>query len=93
MQNQRSQHKNRAVAMKQLKSRLYEQEQRKKEEEADAISGDKKDIAWGSQIRSYVLHPYRMVKDHRTGYEVGNADAVLNGELEGFIEAYLLGRS
>ena len=92
-QNQRSQHKNRAVAMKQLKSRLYEQEQRKKEEEADAISGDKKDIAWGSQIRSYVLHPYRMVKDHRTGYEVGNADAVLNGELEGFIEAYLLGRS
>ncbi len=92
-QNERSQHKNRAVAMKQLKSRLYEMELRKKEEEAEALSGDKKDIAWGSQIRSYVLHPYRMVKDHRTGHEVGNADAVLDGGIEGFIEAYLLSRS
>ena len=77
-QNERSQHKNRATAMKQLKARLYEMELEKKE------------IAWGSQIRSYVLHPYRMVKDHRTGYEVGNADAVLDGDLDDFIEAYLL---
>ena len=90
-QSERSQHKNRATAMKQLKARLYEMEQRKKEEEASAIAGEKKDISWGSQIRSYVLHPYRMVKDHRTGHEVGNADAVLDGDLEGFVEAYLLG--
>ncbi len=89
-QNERSQHKNRATALKQLKARLYELEVRKKEEEAAAISGEKKEIGWGSQIRSYVLHPYRMVKDHRTGYEVGNTDAVLDGEIEGFIEAYLL---
>jgi len=90
-QNERSQHKNRSVAMKQLKARLYEVEQRKKEEEAEALGGVKKEIAWGSQIRSYVLHPYRMVKDHRTGFEVGNADAVLDGDLEDFIEAYLMG--
>jgi peptide chain release factor 2 len=89
-QNQRSQHKNRAIAMKQLKSRLYELEMEKKENEAEALGGEKKDIAWGSQIRSYVLHPYRMVKDHRTGHEVGNADAVLDGDLDGFIEAYLM---
>ena len=76
--------------MKQLKARLYELEMEKKENEAEALAGEKKDIAWGSQIRSYVLHPYRMVKDHRTGYEVGNADAVLDGDLDGFIEAYLL---
>ena len=91
-QNERSQHKNRSTAMKQLKARLYELELEKKEDEASAIAGDKKEIAWGSQIRSYVLHPYRMVKDHRTGYEVGNADAVLDGQLEKFIEAYLLGQ-
>ncbi|WP_291315400.1 peptide chain release factor 2 [Desulfuromonas sp.] len=89
-QNERSQHKNRAVAMKQLKARLYEMEVRKKEEEAAVLTGEKKDIGWGSQIRSYVLHPYRMVKDHRTGFEVGNTDAVLDGDLDGFIEAYLL---
>ncbi len=89
-QNQRSQHNNRATAMKQLKARLYELEIRKKEEEAAAFSEDKKDIGWGSQIRSYVLHPYRMVKDHRTGYETGNTDAVLDGDLDAFIEAYLL---
>ncbi|SEA06348.1 bacterial peptide chain release factor 2 (bRF-2) [Desulfuromusa kysingii] len=89
-QNQRSQHSNRATAMKQLKARLYEMEIRKKEEEAAAFSEDKKDIGWGSQIRSYVLHPYRMVKDHRTGYETGNTDAVLDGDLDAFIEAYLL---
>ncbi len=91
-QNERSQHKNRAVAMKQLAARLYELERQKKEEEATVIAGEKKEIGWGSQIRSYVLHPYRMVKDHRTNYEVGNTDAVLNGDLEGFIEAYLLSR-
>ena len=89
-QNQRSQHKNRSIAMKQLKARLYELEMEKKENEAEALGGEKKDIAWGSQIRSYVLHPYRMVKDHRTGHEVGNADAVLDGDLDGFIEAYLM---
>ena len=91
-QNERSQHKNRATAMKQLKARLYELEVDKKEEEASALTGEKKEIGWGSQIRSYVLHPYRMVKDHRTGYEVGNTDAVLDGNLEGFVEAYLLSR-
>jgi peptide chain release factor 2 len=91
-QNERSQHKNRATAMKQLKARLYEMEMRKKEEVAAAITGEKKEIGWGSKIRSYVLHPYRMVKDHRTSYEVGNTDAVLDGDLDGFIEAYLLSR-
>jgi len=92
-QNERSQHKNRAVAMKQLKARLYELERQKKEEEAVVLTGEKKEIAWGSQIRSYVLHPYRLVKDHRTGYEVGNTDAVLDGDLESFVEAYLLSQS
>ncbi len=91
-QNERSQHKNRAVAMKQLKARLYELEVRKKEEEASVIAGEKKEIGWGSQIRSYVLHPYRLVKDHRTGYEVGNTDAVLDGDIDDFIEAYLLSK-
>ncbi len=89
-QSERSQHKNRATAMKQLKARLYELERSKKEKEASAIAGEKMEIGWGSQIRSYVLHPYRMVKDHRTGHEVGNTDAVLGGDLDGFIEAYLL---
>jgi peptide chain release factor 2 len=92
-QNERSQHKNRAMAMKQLKARLFEMEMRKKEEEASDIAGEKKEIGWGSQIRSYVLHPYRMVKDHRTNFEMGNTDAVLDGDLEGFIEAFLLSRS
>ena len=91
-QNERSQHKNRATAMKQLKARLYELELRKKEDEAEEIAGEKKEIGWGSQIRSYVLHPYRMVKDHRTGHEVGNTDAVLDGNIEDFIEAYLLSK-
>ncbi len=89
-QNQRSQHSNKATAMKQLQARLYELEMRKKEEEAASISEEKKEIGWGSQIRSYVLHPYRMVKDHRTSYETGNTDAVLDGGLDEFIEAYLL---
>jgi len=92
-QNERSQHKNRATAMKQLKARLFELELRKKEEEAAAITGDKKEIGWGSQIRSYVLHPYRMVKDHRTAYETSNTEAVLDGDLDAFVEAYLLSRA
>ena len=89
-QNQRSQHSNRATALKQLKARLYERELQRKEAEAEALTEDKKEIGWGSQIRSYVLHPYRMVKDHRTDHESGNTDAVLNGALDDFIEAYLL---
>ena len=88
-QNERSQLQNRNGAMKILKSRLFEVEQRKKEAEFNAIVGEKKDIAWGSQIRSYVFQPYQMVKDHRTGYEVGQVSAVMDGELDGFIEAYL----
>ncbi len=92
-QSQRSQHKNKSTAMKQLKARLFEMERQKKAEEAEALAGEKKEIGWGSQIRSYVLHPYRMVKDHRTSYEVGNTDAVLDGDLDGFIEAYLLSKS
>ncbi len=90
-QNERSQHKNRAMAMKILRARLFELEERKKREELEKFSKDKKDIAWGSQIRSYVLQPYRMVKDHRTGVEIGNTDAVLDGAIDPFIEAYLMG--
>lgn len=90
-QNERSQHKNRATAMRILRARLYELRKREKEEEQAKIQGQKKEIAWGSQIRSYVLHPYRMIKDHRTGFETGNVDAVLDGELDGFIQAFLLG--
>ena len=89
-QNERSQHKNRAMAMKILKSRLYELEVEKQKEKMESYHKTKKDIAWGSQIRSYVLAPYRMVKDHRTNVEVGNADGVLDGDLDPFIEAYLM---
>jgi peptide chain release factor 2 len=89
-QNERSQHKNRAMAMKILKSRLYELEIEKQKEKMETFHKTKKDIAWGSQIRSYVLHPYRMVKDHRTNVEVGNADAVLDGDIDQFIQAYLM---
>jgi len=89
-QNERSQHKNRAMAMKVLRSRLYEDELRKKAEELDEVNKTKKQIAWGSQIRSYVLHPYKMVKDHRTNMEVGNVDRVLDGDIDDFIEAYLI---
>jgi peptide chain release factor 2 len=88
-QNERSQLQNRNGAMKILKARLFEVEQKKKEAEFNAIVGEKKDIAWGSQIRSYVFQPYQMVKDHRTGYEVGQVAAVMDGGLDGFIEAYL----
>jgi peptide chain release factor 2 len=90
-QNERSQHKNRAMAMKILRARLFELEQRKKKEELEKFSKDKKEIAWGSQIRSYVLQPYQMVKDHRTGVEVGNTSAVLDGAIDEFITAYLMG--
>jgi peptide chain release factor 2 len=90
-QNERSQHKNRTMAMKILRARLFELEQRKKQEELAKFTKEKKDIAWGSQIRSYVLHPYQMVKDHRTGVEIGNTNAVLDGAIDPFIEAFLMG--
>ena len=92
-QNERSQHKNRATAMKILRARLYQRARREQEEKQAELHGSKKDIAWGSQIRSYVLHPYRMIKDHRTGVEVGNVDRVLDGDIDEFIEAELLRRS
>jgi peptide chain release factor 2 len=88
-QNERSQIKNLASAMKVLKARLYELEMDRREEELDKLKGPKKDISWGNQIRSYVLQPYRMVKDLRTGHEVGNADRVLDGDIDDFIEAFL----
>ena len=89
-QNERSQHKNKAMAMKILRSRLYDLELEKKKEEKDNLNKDKKEIAWGSQIRSYVLQPYQMVKDHRTNCEIGNVTAVLNGEINQLIQEYLL---
>jgi peptide chain release factor 2 len=89
-QNERSQHKNKAMAMKYLRSRLYERKLQEKNEKLDEINKTKKDIAWGSQIRSYVLHPYKMVKDHRTNMEVGNATKVLDGDIDEFINAYLI---
>ncbi len=92
-QNERSQHKNRATAMKILKSRLYELELKKRQAEQAEVEAGKMAINFGSQIRSYVLHPYRMVKDHRTNLELSNADAVLDGDLEGFIKAFLLAQS
>jgi len=92
-QNERSQHKNRAQAMKVLKARLYMLEQQKRDDEIAKLYGNKGEIAWGSQIRSYVLQPYQMVKDHRTNFQTGNVDAVLDGELNGFIESYLRHRA
>ena len=91
-QDERSQLKNKNKAFKVLRSRLYDLEVKKKEAEMDKVNAEKKDIAWGSQIRSYVFMPYQMAKDHRTGYEVGNISAVMDGDLDGFIEAYLLGK-
>lgn len=90
-QNERSQFKNKSMAMKLLRAKLYEVQRQKKAKEVETAYDSKKDIEWGSQIRSYVLHPYKMVKDHRTGFEVGNAQGVLDGKLDGFIEAYLKG--
>ncbi len=89
-QTERSQHRNREMAMKVLRARLYDLERRKREEKKQELQETQKDIAWGSQIRSYVLQPYRMVKDHRTKHEEGDVDRVLNGDLQGFVEAYLL---
>lgn len=88
-QNERSQHKNKAIAMKILRARLYDMKLREQEKKMENIVGDKKGIAWGSQIRSYILQPYRIVKDHRTGIEIGNVDAVLDGGIDVFIKAYL----
>jgi len=89
-QNERSQHKNKAMAMKVLKARLFQLKLDEQHAKMDAFHAQKKDIAWGSQIRSYVLQPYRMVKDLRTGMEMGNVDAVLDGDIDRFIETYLL---
>jgi peptide chain release factor 2 len=89
-QNERSQHKNKAIAMAILKSRLFQLEKKKQEEKMNTLNKEKKDIAWGSQIRSYTLHPYKLIKDHRTKTELHNADAVLDGEIDEFIKACLL---
>jgi peptide chain release factor 2 len=89
-QNERSQHRNKDMAFKMLRARLYEREKELQAKEQEDLHGEKKEIGWGSQIRSYVLQPYRMVKDHRTNCEVGNVDGVLDGNLEPFIKAYLL---
>ena len=89
-QNERSQHKNRASAMKVLKSRLYDLRLKEQQAKLDQLGGEKKDIAFGSQIRSYVLHPYQMVKDHRTKFQVGDVKRVLDGDLDEFIKAYLM---
>jgi peptide chain release factor 2 len=89
-QNERSQHRNKETAMKMLAAQLYELEKQKNAERQEGLSGDKKGISWGSQIRSYVLQPYRLIKDHRTEHETGNVDAVLDGKLDPFIKAYLL---
>jgi len=88
-QTERSQHRNRELAMKVLRARLYDLERRKREEKKHELQESQKDIAWGSQIRSYVLQPYRIIKDHRTKHEEGNVDAVLDGDLDAFIEAFL----
>lgn len=88
-QNERSQAQNREMAMRILRGRLYELERQKREEEVARLKGEHVEAGWGNQIRSYVLHPYKMVKDHRTNYEVGNAEAVLDGHIDEFIEAYL----
>ena len=90
-QNERSQHKNRAFAMKNLRSKLFQLEEAKREEELAKFYGDRGSISWGNQIRSYVIHPYQMVKDLRTGVETSNVEAVLAGEISPFIEAYLKG--
>jgi peptide chain release factor 2 len=89
-QQARTQGENREKAMTMLKSRLYEEEMRKRQEKLNMTNATKKKIEWGSQIRSYVFHPYKMIKDHRTDYEVGNIGPVMDGELDGFIKAYLM---
>ena len=91
-QNERSQHKNKDMAMKVLKARLYELQQEEQSKKIEELHSNKKQIAWGSQIRSYVMQPYRLVKDHRTNTETGNVDAVLDGDIDPFITAYLISR-
>ena len=92
-QNERSQHQNREVAMRVLRARLFELERERREREIASIGGEKADIEWGSQIRSYVLHPYKLVKDHRTGEETANVDRVLDGDIDAFIYSYLKNRA
>jgi len=89
-QNERSQLRNRDTAMRILKSRLFQLAEKKQREELSELTGEKKEIAFGSQIRSYTFHPYQLIKDHRTGVEVGNVEAVMDGDLDAFIKAYLL---
>ncbi|TRZ52536.1 MAG: PCRF domain-containing protein, partial [Dehalococcoidia bacterium] len=88
-QNERSQYKNKATAMKILRARLYEREKKEQRKRLEAGYAQKQEIAWGSQIRSYVMHPYTLVKDHRTNFEKGNVNAVMDGAIDEFIEAYL----
>lgn len=90
--NERSQHRNKAIALKILRSKLYELKKKEREEEKRKLAGEKKEIGWGNQIRSYILHPYKLVKDHRTGYETPKAEDVLDGNLDPFIESYLLSK-
>jgi peptide chain release factor 2 len=92
-QNERSQHKNKATALKILRARLYEREMKEKEEKLQELHNSKKDIAWGSQIRSYVMHPYKMVKDHRTNKVIHQVDRVMDGDIDELIKAYLLSTS
>ena len=92
-QNERSQHKNKDVAMKVLRSRLYDMKLKEQQAELDRLGGEKKDIAFGSQIRSYVLHPYQMAKDHRTKYQEGDVTRVLDGDIDAFIKTYLMAKS
>jgi peptide chain release factor 2 len=89
-QNERSQHRNRDAAMRVLKARLYDLKMKEQQAKLDQLGGEKKDIAFGSQIRSYVLHPYQLIKDHRTKEEVGDVNRVLDGDLDGFIKVYLM---
>ncbi|GBE05337.1 peptide chain release factor 2 [bacterium BMS3Abin10] len=89
-QNQRSQHKNKETARKILRSRLYTLKKKEQDEKKEEFIGEKKDIAWGSQIRSYTLQPYQLIKDHRTGIETGNVNAVLDGNIDDFIKGYLM---
>lgn len=89
-QNERSQHRNKDSAMKILRGRLYDYYKEEKDKEIEKMKGEKREISWGNQIRSYTLAPYQLIKDHRTGYETGNVQRVLNGDIDDFIEAYLL---
>ncbi len=91
-QQEKSQHRNRDLAMKVLRSRLYEHEKQKQDEKIQEVNAGKDDIAWGNQIRSYVLHPYQMVKDHRIGLDIGNVNSVLDGDIDPFIEGVLMAR-